>query len=79
LSYWLKSPPGVKLPSPRRKGQKSGPDLQDLIACLRSLKRVRWKLRRPRFKRYTSAPKTEAVAAASDEGITPDRSRERNE
>ena len=80
MSYWLKSPPGVKRPPPRRKGQKSGPELQELIACLRSLRRVRWKLRRRRFKRYTSAPaKTEDVAAASDEGVTPDQSRERNE
>ena len=73
----------------RRKKKQDGPELRDLLDCLRLVKRMRWKVRRRRVQRYVGVSPTRAEpqpepepAKASDEGIapvTPDQSREHNE
>lgn len=76
----MKTSPVSKQSRKRGDTQAQGPDLQDLLACLRSLKRVRWKVRRRTPQRYVSIPAARPEpAAAADDGVTPDQSPERSE
>jgi hypothetical protein len=76
----LKTSPVSQHSKKRGNSQPQGPDLQDLLECLRSLKRVRWKVRRRAPQRYVSIPaRRPEPAAAADQGVTPDQSPERSE
>jgi hypothetical protein len=80
LSWRLKISTSVPQ-QPRKRGstQSAGPDLRDLLECLRLLKRVRWKVRRRPPQRYVSIPAKRPEPVAADEGVTPTQSPERIE
>jgi hypothetical protein len=79
----LKTSPVSQQSRKRGNNQHQGPDLQDLLECLRSLKRVRWKVRRRTPQRdvgiLAQRPEPAAEPNADADEVTPDQSPERSE